>query len=169
MILLEYHRPIHEKTFHLVVRFSDNLIGIGDVVGKHNEVVAKYGFVWFGKLGNPLSLKRIDMLNEQLSKGVLTYVYLVKGNQARSTAYRATLFSLARELAPKEQERIPRYYFENDLVQYMKSWLKIGEIEPIEMSGMGTLKALGSINSIQETLGRSASGYFLVHEAKNIF
>jgi hypothetical protein len=158
-----------DKTLHLVVRFSDNLFGISDVIAKHNDVVAKHGYVWFGKMGSTLSLSRIDMLNQQVSKGITTYVYLVKGNRKKSTVYRANLLFITRELAPKENKITPKYYSENNLVQYMKVWLKIDEIEPIEMSALSNLKTLSSINSIQETLVRSSSGYFLVHESKNIF
>ncbi|HLP80492.1 MAG TPA: hypothetical protein VK141_00695 [Nitrosomonas sp.] len=158
-----------DKTFHLVVRFSDNLFGISDVIAKHNDVVSKYGYVWFGKMGSTLSISRMEMLNEQVSKGIPTFVYLVKGNRKKSTAYRANLLFITREFSSKEVKRTPKYYSENELVQYMKAWIKIGEIESVEMSALSNLKTTSSINSIQETLVRSSSGYFLVHESKNIF
>jgi hypothetical protein len=158
-----------DKTFHLVVRFSDSLFGITDVIKKHNDIVAKHSYVWFGKMGSTVSLSRMEMLNQQVSKGIPTYVYLVTGNRKKSTAYRANLLFITRELAPKEQKRMPKYYSDNDLVHYMKAWLKMGEIEPVEMLALSNLKTTSSINSIQETLVRSSSGYFLVHESKNIF
>ena len=37
-------------TVHIVVRFSDAMFGVGDVISKHNDVVATRGAVWFGKL-----------------------------------------------------------------------------------------------------------------------
>jgi hypothetical protein len=154
--------------FHLVVRFSDTMFGVGDVVTKHNEVTSILGAVWFGKLGQTLAQSRIDMLNDQVEKKIPTFLYLVKGNRRKSTAYRAPLFLLSREI-PKEKALIPDYYAEKDLIQYMKAWMKIGKIEPIEMSEMITLKAINSVFPIAETLVRSSSGYFLVHESKSIF
>lgn len=157
-----------DKTLHLVVRFSDTMFGVGDVVALHNEVVSAHGAVWFGKLGSTFSQARIDMLNDQISKGMPTYLYLVKGNRRKSTAYQARLISVTRDL-PKENALIPAYYAEKDLVQHMKAWMKIGQIEPIEMSAMASLKAISSVFPIAETLVRSSSGYFLVRESKSIF
>ena len=45
-----------DKPCHLVVRFSDTLFDVGDVIAVHNGIVAEYGAVWFGKLGQTLVL-----------------------------------------------------------------------------------------------------------------
>jgi hypothetical protein len=154
--------------FHLVVRFSDTMFGVGDVIPKHNDIVSLHGAVWFGKLGQTLAQSRIDMLNDQMEKKIPTFLYLVQGNRRKSTAYRAKLL-LVSKLIPKEKMLIPTYYAEKDLIQYMKAWMKIGEIVAIEMSKMDNLKAINSVFPIAETLVRSSSGYFLVHESKSIF
>jgi hypothetical protein len=166
--MLYFKLHMNETPFHLVVRFSDTMFSVGDVIALHNSVVAEHSAVWFGKLGQTLSQERIDMLNQQVEKGIPTFLYLVKGNRRKSTAYRASLVQISRE-TPKEKKLIPAYYAEKDLLQYMKAWMKIGEIEAIEMSEMDKLKTINSINPIAETLVRSSSGYFLVHESKFIF
>lgn len=160
---------MNNKVFHLVVRFSDNLFGVGDVVAKHNEVVLRNGYVWFGKMGSTLSVNRIEMLNLQIAQNIPTFIYLVKGNRKKSTAYQAPLIGLAKQLSESETNKIPEYYAEKELVQYMKAWFKIGEIKPVEMSTMSNMRTLNSILPIQETLVLSSSGYFLIHESKNIF
>jgi hypothetical protein len=157
------------KNLHLVVRFSDTMFGVGDVVAKHNIVVAKHGYVWFGKLGTGLSASRIDMLNEQISKEITTFVYFVKGNRKKSTAYRAHLIAVAKELPNGQSKYVPHYYSENNILQFMKAWLKIDEIIPAEWSELRNLRAISSISSIQETLTRSSSGYFLVVESASTF
>jgi hypothetical protein len=154
--------------FHLVVRFSDTMFGMGDVVAIHNAIVAEHGAVWFGKLGQTLSQNRIDMLTQQIEQGIPTYLYLVKGNRRKSTAYQAKLLALSKD-KPKEKKLIPAYYGEKKLLQYMKAWMKVSQIEPIDMSEMDSLKAINSVFPISETLSRSSSGYFLVHESKSIF
>lgn len=158
----------NDKPLHLVVRFSDTMFGVGDVVALHNIVVSAHGAVWFGKLGQTLSQGRVDMLNKQLEQGIPTFLYLVKGNRRKSTAYRAPLMQVAK-VPPKEPKLIPDYYAGKDLVQFMKAWMKIGVIEPIDLSDMNSLKTINSINTIAETLVRSSSGYFLVHESKSMF
>ena len=154
--------------FHLVVRFSDTMFGVGDVVAVHNEIASKHGSVWFGKLGSSVSQTRVNMLNKQIEQSTPTFLYLVKGNRKKSTAYRADLLAISRDF-PKEKKQIPAYYEEKDLLEFMKVWMKIGKIEPIELSDMRSLKAINSIYPIAETLVRSSSGYFLVHESKSIF
>lgn len=157
-----------EKPFHLVVRFSDSMFGVGDVVALHNAIVTKHDAVWFGKLGQTLSQGRVDLLNQQIAKKTPTFLYLVKGNRRKSTAYRADLLAVTRE-KPGEAALIPSYYAEKNLLQYMKAWMKIGRIESIEMSEMDRLKALNSVFPISETLVRSSSGYFLVRESNSLF
>jgi hypothetical protein len=158
-----------DKSFHLAVRFSDNLFSVGEVTEKHNEVVSKFGYVWFGKFGNTISESRIEMLNQQITKGIPTYIYLVKGNRKKSTFYQADLLGIARQLPNGEEKCFPEYYAQHDLVKFIKTWFKISQISPIESSALSKLKAVGSIYPIQETLVRSSSGYFLVHEAKNLY
>jgi hypothetical protein len=159
---------LNASTLHLVVRFSDTIFSVGDVVALHNDIVAAQGAVWFGKLGQTISASRMDMLNQQVAKGTPTWLYLVKGNRKKSTAYRAALQQVSREM-PAATVLIPAYYAEKDLLQFMKVWLKIGQIEAVEMSEMDQLKALNSVYPISETLVRSSSGYFLVKESKSIF
>lgn len=42
----------------LVIRFSDTMFEVSDVVSLHNQIVDEHGAVWFGKLGGTLSLSR---------------------------------------------------------------------------------------------------------------
>ncbi len=153
---------------HLVVRFTDTMFDVGDVVAVHNEIVTEQGAVWFGKLGQTLSQGRIEIINKQIEQRIPTFLYLVKGNRKKSTAYRAQLIAVSRD-KPKEKKLIPQYYGEKKLLQYMQAWMKISHIEPIDMSEMDSLKAISSVFPIAETLTRSSSGYFLVRESKSIF
>lgn len=157
-----------DKPFHLVVRFSDTMFGVGDVVALHNDVVTAHGSVWFGKLGQTLSQNRVDLLNRQVAQKTPTFLYLVKGNRRKSNAYRADLLEVRRE-SPGSDAPFPSYYAEKDLLQFMKAWMRIGPIESIEMSEMEQLKALNSVFPIAETLVRSSSGYFLVRESRSVF
>lgn len=154
---------------HLVIRFSDTMFSVGDVVSQHNEVVDKHGAVWFGKLGGTLSLSRIEMLNKRIEEKVLTFIYLVKGNRRKSTPYKAEILAVSRDLRKKDKALIPTYYAEKKLLKFMNAWVKIGQIEQMEMADFKSLKTISSIFPIEETLVRSSSGYFLVHESKSNF
>ncbi len=154
---------------HLVIRFSDTMFDVSDVISIHNETADEHGGVWFGKLGRTLSLSRVDFLNKQIAQKTPTYLYLVKGNRRKSTPYKANIFSVSRDFPKKEKALIPPYYAEKKLLKYMNAWVKIGHIDQVEMSDLKNLKAVNSIFPLEETLARSSSGYFLVHESKSIF
>ena len=160
---------MESSPLHLVIRFSDTMFSVGDVVSFHNEVVDRHGVVWFGKLGGTLALSRVEMLNKQIEQKIPTFIYLVKGNRRKSTPYKASIFSVSRDLPKNEKALIPSYYAEKKLLKYMTAWVKMGHIEQVEMSDMKSLKTINSVFPIEETLVRSSSGYFLVHESKAIF
>ena len=111
---------------HLVIRFSDTMFEVGDVVSLHNEVVDKHGAVWFGKLDGTLSLARIEMLNKQVEKKTPTFLYLVKGNRKKSTPYQARILAVSRDFPKKEKALIPAYYAEKKLLKFMNAWVKVG-------------------------------------------
>lgn len=154
---------------HLVIRFSDTMFSVGDVVSLHNDVVDLHGAVWFGKLGGTLSQSRIDMLNKQIEQKIPTLLYLVKGNRRKSTPYKTEILAVSRDFPKKEKDLIPPYYGEKKLLKFMNAWVKIERIEQVEMSALKNLKTINSIFPIEETLVQSSSGYFLVHESKSIF
>jgi hypothetical protein len=145
------------------------MFSVGDVVALHNEVVDQQGAVWFGKLGGTLSQSRIDWLNKQIEQNISTFLYLVKGNRRKSTPYKADILAVSRDFPRKEKALIPPYYAEKKLLKFMNAWVKVGHIEQVEMADLKNLKTINSIFPIEETLVRSSSGYFLVHESKSIF
>lgn len=160
---------MNSNPLHLVIRFSDTMFDVGDVVFNHNEVVKKHKAVWFGKLGGTLSLSRIELLNKQIFQKTPTFVYLVKGNRKKSTPYKAQILAVTRDFPKKEKDLIPSYYAEKKLLKFMSVWIKIGHVEKIEMEDLKNYKTINSIFPLEETLSRSSSGYFLIHESKSIF
>ncbi len=152
-----------KKPTHLVVRFSDTLFGIGDVVSRHNEIVDKYGSVYFGKMGQPISQLKVDQFNKQIEKKIPTSLYLVKGNRRKSTAYHAPLLFITRAM-PKEDFLIPSYYSEKEILQFMKVFMKVGRIEGFDMEDMSSLQTISSLYPITETLVLSSTGHFFVQK-----
>ena len=158
-----------DKPLHVAVRFSDTMFNVGDVISLHNKVVDKHKAVWFGKLGGTLSPTRIEWLNQQIAHSVPTYLYLIKGNRRKSTPYKAKILVVTRDFPKKDKALIPSYYSDKKLLKFMNSWFKVGRIELVDMSALKNLKTINSIFPLEETLMRSSSGYFLVHESKAIF
>ena len=157
------------SSLHLVIRFSDTMFSVGDVVALHNQVMDEHGAVWFGKLGGTLSQSRIEWLNKQIEQKIPTFLYLVKGNRRKSTPYKTDVLAVSRNFPKNEKALVPAYYSEKKLLKFMNAWVKVGRIEQVEISDLKNLKTINSIFPIEETLVRSSSGYFLVHESKSIF
>ncbi len=106
--------PTDNPPAHLVVRFADSMFDVGDVIARHNEVVAQHGAVWFGKLGSTLAVGRIDRLNRQIQEATPAFLYLVKGNRRLPTAFRADLLAVSKNLPPREKPLVPAYYAEKN-------------------------------------------------------
>jgi hypothetical protein len=158
MMKMKYH-------VHLLLRFSDSLLKTGDTITAHTQVIEREGAVWFGKMGATVSQHNIDVLNDQVKKNIPTYVYLVKGNRRKSSAYRGKLVVASKTIPIEEQHLAPQYYEELDIRQYMKFWVKLSEIIPIDMAELQKMRVSSSVLPIQETLVKSSSGHFVIVEA----
>lgn len=153
-----------KHTIHLLIRFSDNLFSAGDVISLHQQVIKERDFVWFGKLGNPIAQRHIEIINLQRQNNIHSYLFLVKGNRKKSTFYKATIELLSSNLPKNEKDMIPKYYFDLKIVKHMKFWAKLSSIRPIDENEIQNIQVMGSVLEIGETLVRSSSGHFVVRE-----
>jgi hypothetical protein len=155
-----------EKPVHLLLRFSDSLLKQGDTIHEHNQVIAREGAVWFGKMGSPVSQNHIDTFNKQVEKDVPTFVYLVKGNRRKSKAYRGNLVLASKKLPDDEKYLVPAYYADLDTPKYVKFWVKLNEIVPIDLADLNKMQVASSVLPIAETLAKSSSGHFIITKTK---
>jgi hypothetical protein len=153
---------VSNNPIHLLVRFSDHLLSDSDTITEHNQVVSSHGAVWFGKMGARIGYNHIERLNTQINDGVPTYLLLVKGNRKKSTFFKADLLSIGRQFPDTETEFIPEYYKELDIIQFMKTWIKIKEIQMISSDEINKFRVASSVFPIEETLFKSSSGHFLI-------
>ena len=96
---------------HFLLRFSDRLFGV-DTYAEHKAVEARFGQVWWGKIGLGISRDVLRKAQEQISRGMPTYVYLATERRIR---YRGRLLELLgggirSVVKPKDTSRIPKYY-----------------------------------------------------------
>lgn len=154
---------------HLLLRFSDSLLKDKDTIEAHDQLIQGYGAVWFGKMGSPVSQHYIDLLNKQVEDGIPTFVYLVKGNRRKSTAFRGRLISAAKSLPEDETHLAPSYYFDLDFTKYMNFWAKLSEIIPITFDDLSKMRVASSVLPIRETLIKSSTGHFFLVEDKTIY
>jgi hypothetical protein len=155
-----------EKPVHLLLRFSDSLLKDGDTVTEHNKVIESEGAVWFGKMGSPVSQNHIDRLNKQVQEGIPTFVYLVKGNRRKSTAFRGSLLLASKTLPEVDENLVPPYYADLDIPKYVRFWVKIKDIIPIDYAELNKMQVASSLSPIGESLVKSFSGHFIIREDK---
>lgn len=153
---------------HLLLRFSDSLLKEADTIENHKEVIQRAGAVWFGKMGSPISQHYMDILNDQIEKGIPTFVFLVKGNRRESTAYRGTLLFASKLLPTSESHLVPAYYSDLDIPKYVGSWVKLTEIIPFDFSELANMQVASSVLTLGETLVKSSSGHFYIRALRKI-
>lgn len=152
----------------LLIRFSNSLLKDKDTIEEHNNIVHEFGSVWFGKMGSPVSQAQIDVLNKQVDDGILTHVYLVKGNRRKSTAYRGMMIYATKSYPEGEEYLLPPYYLDMELTKYMRFFVKLAEISPIDFEDLAKMRVASSVIPLRETLIKSSTGHFFIVENKGL-
>lgn len=157
----QYQAP----AIHLVLRFSDRLGKIQDTVSEHIAIIERHGQVWFGKLGKPLGQPNVKKINQQVEKGIPTYLYLVqKGDQGYST-YRGRIVCVTTEFPAGEEQLIPTYYSALNGPD-IRFWVKVFDLHPAEADALSRLASVTSPDPIKHTLASSMAGFFIAREIK---
>jgi hypothetical protein len=148
---------------HVLLRFSDGLHGVPDPIGAHNAVAREAHEVWFGKFGRGMAPSRIRDLNQQISRGVETHLYLVQRGRAGYELHRAAVAEFALRI-PAGERRIPPYYSSKNLFGQVSVWARIGTIEFMPPSMLDSLVVASSRRSARDSLRGSVAGMFFVAE-----
>ena len=156
-----------QKPIHLLIRFSDRLLKDTATIPEHQKVIEQEGSVWFGKMGQRISQDAIDALNKQVEDKIPTYIYLVKGNRRKPSAFISELIIASISVPAKEHYLIPAYYRELDIVRFIKFWVKVKNIHEIELGDLNRMSVASSVYPLQETLIKSSSGHFYLQEKKS--
>jgi hypothetical protein len=159
----------HKPPIHLLLRFSDSLLKDKDTIEEHNNIVQRYGSVWFGKMGSPVSQANIDILNQQVEDGIPTHIYLVKGNRRKSTAFRSMMIYASKAYPKGEEYLLPQYYLDMALTKYMRFFVKLAEIKPLDFEDLAKIHVASSVLPLRETLIKSSTGHFFIVENKGIY
>lgn len=119
----------------LSLRFADNFAPACGTIQAHQEIIDKYGYVWYGKLGNPVSGSYInDIVLKQSNPKLL----LIQSGQA--ARYWAYIEMYSRETP--DIEKIPSYY--RNEVKRFKAWFKITRFEVAEKDVMSKCTVISS-------------------------
>jgi len=155
-----------KKPTHLLIRFSDRLLENRETIEEHQKVIEREGAVWFGKMGQPVAQHAIDKLNKQVEDNISTFIYLVKGNRRKPNAYVSNLVLASKTILEAEMGLIPPYYKELEIIQFIKFWAKVTNLQKIDLKDLTKMRVASSVYPLLETLVKSSSGHFYFQEKK---
>ena len=136
----------------IAMRFSDNYAPSEGTIKLHSDMILKNGFVWYGKYGNPISQKNIDML---LSMNVKKFLLIKSGFNDRYWVY----FSDIKKVV-EEDKYIPEYYrSEKDKI---RCWFKVEKFEKADPKVMSKCFVVSNNSLLSNTSKYSMSPFFII-------
>ena len=136
----------------IALRFGENFAPAEGTIEAHSQIIQKKGFVWFGKIGKPISNKVIDSLKTDNCEKILL---ISSGKQDR---YWAHIEDITRSL--EDYSAVPEYY--RDKVTHVGVWFKIVKFEAAPKDIMSKCFIKSSGVSLGLTSRSSMNPFFII-------
>jgi len=136
----------------IALRFSENFSPDIGTISAHQELIDELGYVWYGKLGAPISLK---VANELLSSNDPMILLINSGKQDR---YWAHIVEVSRTVPPTNE--IPEYY--RNIREKFKCWFKVTAFVEAPKGIMAECYVASSNRPLGEVSKHSMSPYFII-------
>ena len=118
----------------------------------HQQLIDKYGFVWYGKFGNRISK---DIIEEQLKTDDPKLLLIKSGSVERYWLH----FTEQQEEVP-DLDKIPEYY--RNSCNVIKCWFKVVSFERAEKDVLSKCFVLSSGDSLSTSSKHSMNPYFKI-------
>lgn len=135
------------------VRFHDGFAPACGTVKAHIDVIEKYGYVWFGKIGQGASEKTIK---ECLQQGMDRILLIDSGRVSRWWAYIDQI-----QNSKPEESFIPEYY--RDKTDKIKTWFRIFRFEAAPRNILSKYKVASS-GKLMSHSSRCPSSLFIIEK-----
>jgi hypothetical protein len=129
----------------------------GNTIKEHTKVVEKYGVALLGKMGQAIGTAFRNSLNDQIERGVRTYLFLTirEGWHGSFSTYQCLLRKVSASLDEEKKLFVPKYYvYESPTI---KTWFEISSIELMTRENMNRIYVLTSGRSIMSVMNSSAT------------
>lgn len=145
---------------HILLRFNDHLKY--DTIQCHKEVIDANGFVWFGKIGSPVSKVFILSCQDSIQAGEKVNLFLVKSKSSNNMLYKSEILHITNSDLRKSPDNIfiPEYYRHAN--HNIHCWFKLNKLLRLPSSYLGKLSVASSTMPVLETIGSSMSGILYV-------
>ncbi len=138
--------------YGLAMRFSENFAPVDGTIGEHQKIIDKMGYVYYGKMGNPVSDKNIHLILDQENPRILL---IHSGGNRRYWAY---IDQIIKSTPPLEL--FPAYY--HDIADKFKTWFRIRRFEIAPNNIMSQCVVASSGATLSESSKHSMSPYFVI-------
>ena len=138
--------------FTVALRFTEKFAPSVGTVAAHQSVIESIGYVWYGKMGTPLSSKARAMIMDNNEPRILL---IQSGGQSRYWAYCSEI-----QTEKPMMEAIPEYY--QDKISMVKTWFKVYRFEKADKKIMSRCYVLSSGTTLTVTSQHSMSPYFII-------
>lgn len=138
----------------IVLRFNDNNAPEEGMIYHHNQIINKYGYVWYGKFGNRISDENIKALNN-LDNNEKKFLFVRNGMK---DVYWAFFDEISRTI--EEEKTVPKYY--RDEINNISSWFKIKKIEKVDADILDKCSVISSQKKLSEAIRHSMNPCFVI-------
>ena len=145
-----------EEVFHVLLRVrSEN----GRTIKDHKEMVTKKKVAFVGKMGAALGEAFIRALNEQIQRGVNTYLFLTtrEGWNGPYVTDQCLLRKVHSSLEVKYGDFIPRYYLSQAAT--IKTWFEVTSLKRLTREEMNRIYVLSSGREIMSVIKSTATTF----------
>lgn len=136
----------------IALRFGEHFSPECGTIAAHQQIIDERGYVWYGKMGNPVATRIV----EELLALDDTKILLI--NSGKADRYWARVSDIKKETP--EKAGIPSYYRDN--TEKFKTWFKVTSFEPAPKDIMSKCYVVSSGAALGEVSKHSMSPYFII-------
>jgi hypothetical protein len=147
-----------DPVVHVLLRVrSEN----GLTMTAHQEMIRLKGAALFGKVGQPLGREFREKLNQQIQRGVKTYLFLTtrEGWNGPYVTFRCGLRQVLDNLGPDKRALVPTYYAFDKAVT---TWFEITSIERLTREAMNEIFVMNSGRQLMSVIASSETVFGVV-------
>ena len=136
----------------IALRFAETFAPDEGTIHMHQKIIDQFGFVWYGKLGLPISKKIQALILQEKAPRILL---IHSGKTNRYWAYIDMIQNETPDLM-----FVPSYY--GAMAEKMKTWFRVTKINTAEKNVMSNCWVKSSGVSLSSVSRHSISPYFII-------
>lgn len=137
----------------IALRFGEHFSPECGTITAHQKLIDEQGYVWYGKMGNPVATRIVEELKAQEEIKILLV------NSGKADRYWAHVSEIQKETP--DLNGIPEYY--RNMTEKFKTWFKVTSFEPAPRDIMSKCYVVSSGAALGEVSKHSMSPYFIIN------